>query len=298
MDRGSPLAGVRMSRGSDAYRERSDEELARLPTVFRDGLFEGRVVLVSGGAGGIGKALCLLFGRLGATVVSCGRSPEKLATLEKSLAGLDVPCFTQAMTIRDPEQVDRLIAAAWERYGRLDVLVNNAGGQFAAPALDITPRGWNAVLETNLSGAWYMMQAAARRWRDAERGGCIVNIATVTGKAAVGIPHTAAARAGEINLSKSLAVEWAPLGIRVNCVAVGVVASPGLVHYPQSARPSFDHNPLRKLGDVHDVAQAVVYLAAPSGDFVTGSVVTVDGGAEVWGEYWALGKPDWYRIEE
>ncbi len=287
-----------MSRDADAYRGHDDDELARLPTVFREGLFDGRVVLVSGGAGGIGKALCFLFGRLGATIVSCGRTPEKLAALEESLARIGVPCFTQAMTIRDPEQVDGLMAAAWERYGRLDVLVNNAGGQFAAPALDITPKGWNAVVETNLTGAWYMMQSAARRWRDAKRGGCIVNITTVTGRAAVGIPHTAAARAGEVNLSKSLAVEWAPLGIRVNCVAVGVVASPGLVNYPESARPSFDHNPMRKLGDPHDVAQAVVYLAAPSGEFITGSVINIDGGADVWGEYWALGKPDWFRVEE
>ncbi len=287
-----------MSRAADAYRERSDEELAQLPTVFGEGLFDGQVVLVSGGAGGIGKAVCFLFGRLGATIVSCGRNPEKLLALEESLAGIDVPCFTKAMTIRDPEQVDGLLEAVWERYGRLDVLVNNAGGQFAAPALDITPRGWNAVIDTNLSGAWYMMQAAARRWRDAQRGGCIVNMATVIGQAAVGIPHTAAARAGEINLSKSLAVEWAPLGIRINCLALGVVASPGLVNYPESARPSFDHNPMRKLGDPHDVAQAVVYLAAPSGDFITGSVINIDGGADVWGEYWALGKPDWFRIEE
>ena len=287
-----------MSRAADAYRERSDEELAQLPTVFREGLFDGQVVLVSGGAGGIGKAVCFLFGRLGATIVSCGRNPEKLLALEESLAGIDAPCFTKAMTIRDPEQVDGLLEAVWERYGRLDVLVNNAGGQFAAPALDITPRGWNAVIDTNLSGAWYMMQAAARRWRDAKRGGCIVNMATVIGQAAVGIPHTAAARAGEINLSKSLAVEWAPLGIRINCLALGVVASPGLVNYPESARPSFDHNPMRKLGDPHDVAQAVVYLAAPSGDFITGSVINIDGGADVWGEYWALGKPDWFRIEE
>ncbi len=282
----------------DAYRKRSDEELAGLPTVFGDGLFDGQVVLVSGGAGGIGKAVCFLLGRLGATIVSCGRDPAKLAALEESLARIEVPCFTQAMTIRDPDQVDALMEAVWERYGRLDVLVNNAGGQFAAPALDITPGGWNAVIETNLTGTWYMMQSAARRWRDAKRGGCIVNMAALIDQAAVGIPHTAAARAGEINLSKTLAVEWAPLGIRINCLALGVIASPGLVNYPETARPSFDHNPMRKPGDTHDVAQAVVYLAAPSGDFITGSVIHIDGGADVWGEYWALGKPDWFKVEE
>ena len=133
------------------YSSFSDEELARLPTVFRDGLFTGQVVLISGGAGGIGKATCTLFGRLGAQIVSCGRDAEKQAGLEKYLKGLGISCFTRPMTIRDPEQVSRLMDEVWERFGRLDVLINNAGGQFAAPALDITSKGWNAVIDTNLT---------------------------------------------------------------------------------------------------------------------------------------------------
>ena len=287
-----------MTEKKDPYASHSDEELAALPTVFREGLFTDQVVLVTGGAGGIGRATCMLFGRLGATIVACGRDAEKLAGLAALLEKHRIPCATHAMSVRDPEQVAQLMDAVWERHGRLDVLINNAGGQFAAPALDITPKGWHAVVETNLYGTWFTMQAAARRWRDAGRPGCVVNIATITGRATPGIPHTAAARAGAINLSRSLSVEWAPLNIRINCIAVGIVASPGLSNYPQSARPSFEHNPMRRTGDVQDIAEACVYLAAPSGNFITGTVLEVTGGAHVWGEYWPLGKPDYFKVDE
>ncbi len=274
------------------------EEVAALPTVFADDLLKGQVVLVSGGAGGIGFATAVLCGRLGATIVSCSRDPKKMAWLRDSLEELGIASFTRPLTIRDPDQVADLMAEVWERYGRLDVLINNAGGQFAAPALDITPKGWNAVIDTNLNGYWYMMQAAARQWRDQEQPGCIINVVAVLGMCnGSGIPHTVAARAGEIHLSKALSVEWAPHDIRVNCVAVGVVASPGLANYPETARPSFDHNPMRRAGSVHDIAQACVYLAAPSGHFINGTVLTVDGGADVWGEYWPLGRPDYFEVE-
>ena len=189
------------------------------------------------------------------------------------------------------------MAAVWQRYGRLDVLINNAGGQFAAPALEISPKGWNAVLDTNLSGAWYMMQAAARQWRDHDQPGSIINMVAVLSTCVSGIPHSVAARAGQIHLGKALSVEWAPYRIRVNSVAIGIVASPGLVNYPATAKPSFDHNPMRRPGSVQDIAQACVYLAAPSGDFINGTVLTVDGGADAWGEYWPLGRPDYFRVD-
>lgn len=281
------------------YAERTPEALAALPTAFREGLCAGQVVLVTGGAGGIGLATSILFGRLGATLVACGRDAEKLAGYEAALGRLGIPCFTRAMTVRDPAQVAALLDNLWERHGRLDVLVNCAGGQFAAPATQITPKGWHAVLETNLTGSWYTMQAAAQRWEaHAQRGGCIVNVTAVVGRAKPGIAHTAAARAGTEALTRTLCVEWAPLGIRVNCVAVGVVASPGLQHYPPTARPSFTHNPMRRLGDVQDVAEACVYLASPAANFITGVALQVDGGGHAWGDYWPLGMPDYFRIEE
>ena len=273
------------------------KELAEMPLVYNDRLFDGKVVLVSGGAGGIGLATSVLFGRLGATIVSCSRNEEKMASFEAALGELNIPCFTQTLTIRDPEAVSSLMDAVWERHGRLDVLINNAGGQFAAPAMDISPNGWKAVIDTNLTGSWYMTQAAARHWRDHDQSGCVINIAAVPGMCISGIPHTVASRAGQIHLAKSLSVEWAPYNIRLNSIAVGVVASPGLVNYPETARPSFDHNPMRRMGTVHDVANACVYLAGPSGEFINGSVITLDGGAENWGEYWPLGRPDYFNVD-
>ena len=128
-----------------------------------------------------------------------------------------------------------------------------------------------------------------RRWRDHAQPGCVINIAKATGHVSPGIPHTAASRVGAINLSRGLRVIWAPLNIRINCIAVGVIASPGLENYPASARPSFDYNPMRCVGDMHHIAEACCYLAAPSGKFITGAVLEVAGGRQVCGECWPLG---------
>lgn len=283
----------------DPYVGQTDDELMQAPTVFRDGLLRGQVVLVSGGGGGIGRAICFLFGRLGASVIACGRDEATLARLAANLERLGVPNFTRAMTVRDPVQVAALMDVAWARFGRLDVVINNAGGQFAAPALDITPKGWHAVIETNLYGTWYMMQEAGRRWiARGEQGSIVSMVLPVHHGPGVGIPHSMASRAGQIAVSRTLAVEWAPHGIRVNCIALGNFASPGLERYPPTARRSFTANPMRRLGDVHDVAEACVYLSAPSGRFITAEVLTVDGGGQAWGEFWPLGRPAHFRMED
>ncbi|MEM9655269.1 MAG: SDR family NAD(P)-dependent oxidoreductase [Actinomycetota bacterium] len=282
----------------DPYRSHTFDELCKLPIAYRDDLFAGQVVLITGAAGGIGTAMSVLFGRLGATIVACGRTAETLATLAGNLGRIGVPVHTEVMTIRDPDQVVSLIDGAHDRFDRIDHVINNAGGQFSSPALDITPKGWHAVVETNLYGTWYTMQAAARRWVADGTGGNVVNISTIQGRASVGIPHTAASRAGGVALTRSLAVEWAPYDIRVNSIAVGVVASEGLQTYPDEAKASFGHNPMRRLGDVWDVAQGAAYLAGPTGAFVTGTHLEITGGEHVWGEYWPLGKPDYFQIDE
>ena len=277
----------------------TDEELATLELSWRPGLFDGQVVLVSGAGTGLGKATAYQFVRLGAKVVICGRKPEPLERTAEGMRRLDIDCLTYPMTIRDPEQVAALFDAAWTHYGRLDVLVNNAGGQFPQPAIDFSVKGWNAVIDTNLNGAWYMMQAAARRWRDAARPGCIVNIVAVVERGMPGVAHTCAARAGVIYLSKTLAVEWAPLSIRVNNVAPGVTATEGMNVYPEEARAEFRRaNPMMKLGDAQDVADACCYLAGPSGKFITGEVIALDGGFQMWGEQWTAGRPDYYKLKE
>ena len=284
---------------SDPYSSWSDTDLSSLTHGFRDDLYAGQVTLVTGGAGGIGRAICMLLSRLGAQVVTCGRDEAKLKELQESFARQDVDIIVRAANVRDPEEVQALLRDTWNEFGRLDLVVNNAGGQFAAPANDISPKGWAAVLETNLYGPWFVMQAAAKAWIENGSAGSIVNIGTITGRASVGIPHTAAARAGAAGLAASLIVEWAPHGIRINTIAVGVVRSPGLGNYPDAARPSFDHNPQRRLGDVQDIAQAVAFLGSSvTASFITGEVFHVAGGEQVWGEYWALGKPEYFQIED
>ena len=277
----------------------TDEELAALELSWRPGLFDGQVVLVSGAGTGLGKAIAYQFGRLGAKVVICGRKPEPLERTAQGMRRLGIDCLIHPMTIRDPEQVAALFEAAWTRYGRLDVLVNNAGGQFPQPAIDFSIKGWNAVIDTNLNGTWYMMQAAAQRWRDAASPGCIVNIVAVVERRMPGVAHTCAARAGVIYLSKTLGVEWAPLRIRVNNVAPGVTATEGMNVYPEEARAEFRRaNPMMKFGDAQDVADACCYLAGPSGKFITGEVIALDGGFQMWGEQWTAGRPDYYKLKE
>ena len=283
--------------GNDKNFGSSDEEMVALPTVFAPDLFKDKVVLVSGAGSGLGKAIAVLFGRLGATLVICGRNPDKLDDAVPLFESLGAKVTAHAMTIRDPEAVGTMMDNVFEQHGRLDVLINNAGGQFPQAAIDYSVKGWNAVIDTNLNGTWHMMQAAARHWRDREQAGCIVNIVADVWRGMPGIAHTCAARAAVIYLSKSVAIEWAPLDIRVNCVAPGCVESTGFNNYPEEGAATFpDSNPMRHTGDEQDVAEACVYLAASSGKFVTGEVITVDGGQQLWGDPWPGGRPDYFKI--
>jgi NAD(P)-dependent dehydrogenase (short-subunit alcohol dehydrogenase family) len=274
----------------------SDQQLATQPLVFRDDALQGRVCIVSGGGSGIGRAITYTLVRLGAEVMICGRREEKLADTAagiKKHLGKEI-AYT-AMTIRDPEQVEQLLDATWKRFGRLDTLVNNGGGQYPQAAIDFTTKGWLAVIDTNLNGTWYMMQAAARHWRDANQSGDIINIVANVWRGMPQVAHTCAARAGVIYLSKTLATEWAPLKIRVNCVSPGSIATEGLnVYEPQAAEQFRYTNPMHRLGDALDIAQAVVYLAAPSGKFVTGEVIVVDGGNNQHGDVWPGGIPEYF----
>ncbi len=276
---------------------RTDDELMAMPLTFRDGLFAGQSALVTGGGRGIGKAIAFQLARLGARIAITGRNVERLEATAQSLRErTNTEVLAIPMSIRDPEQVERTVAAAIAHFGSFDILVNNAGGQFPQAAIDFKPKGWNAVIETNLTGSWYMMQAAARHWRDAKRPGTIVNIVAMVDRGIPGIAHSAAARAGVIALSKTVAVEWSPLGIRVNCVAPGVIATEGMEVYPDAARKRFAKtNPMRRFGDVRDVTDAVCYLAGPSGGFITGETIIVDGGSHVWGDLWTIPRPEWFE---
>ena len=184
--------------------------------------------------------MAYLFARLGAQVVVCGRRIEKLqSTADGIKQRIGGEVGTHAMTIRDAAAVDTMMAEIFDTYGRLDLVVNNGGGQFPQAAIDYTVKGWNAVIDTNLNGTWYMMQSAARQWQARGQAGNIVNIVAVVARGMPQVAHTCAARAGVIYLSKSLSTEWAPLKIRVNCVAPGSIATEGLNVYPRAAAEAF-----------------------------------------------------------
>lgn len=272
-----------------------EDDLASTPLTYREDLFAGKVAIVSGGGSGIGKAIAYRLARHGANIALCGRNTERLESTASQLRALGVEVFTRAMSIRDPGAVSAFMDDAYSALGRIDLLVNNAGGQFPQAAIDFKPKGWHAVIETNLTGPWYMMQAAARKWRDANASGNIVNIVAAYHRGMPGIAHTCAARGGVVYLSKTLAIEWAPLNIRINCIAPGFIATEGLGVYADDVRASMaDANLMRRLGTPTEVADAVCYLASPAGAFITGEVLSIDGGQHFWGDAWTIARPDWF----
>ena len=276
----------------------TDDELAIRRTVFASDALKDIVVIVTGATGGIGRAIAWLFARLGAHVVLVGRNQTKLDALTARMTLPALKISSYAADIREPDAVHELFDTIWKTGGRVDSLINSAGGQFPQAAIDISVKGWNAVIDTNLNGTWYMMQAAARHWRDAGHPGSIVNIVVVTTHGLYGIAHSIAARSGVIGLSRSVAVEWAPLKIRVNCVAPGVIETEGWKVYTPEARAAYPRsNPMMRAGSPWDIAEACVYLAGPSGGFVTGETLTVDGGGQLWGETWTTGKPPYFDGE-
>ncbi len=277
----------------------SDHQLENLwtaDTVYRADLFGDRIALVSGGGSGIGCATALLLARLGATVVITGRTQDKLDRVVAFGRSRGARITGYAANVREHDQVVALFEHIEEQVGGIDLLVNSAGGQYPQDAIDYSPKGWSAVVANNLNGTWFMMQRAAQRWRDRGRGGSIVNVIAVTDRGMPGAAHTMAARAGVIGATRTVAVEWAPLQIRVNCIAPGLTATSGLDVYPPEAVKEFPlANPMKRCGTPMEIAEACVYLSAPSASFITGEVLTVDGGGKLWGELWLAGRPEWFR---
>lgn len=275
----------------------TDEQLANREIPFKPDLFSTQTVVISGGGGGLGRAMAWLFGRLGAKVAICGRNMEKLEATANPMLAAGLVVEPYMCNIRKVEEVELLFRAVTKRFGSFDVLVNSAGGQFPQLAIDFAPKGWNAVIETNLTGTWYMMQTAAKYWRDSGRPGSIVNIVTVVDRGLPGVAHTCAARAGVIALSKTVAVEWAPYRIRINCIAPGAIDTEGQKVYSEETRQRSAHsNPMMRFGDAFDIADAAVYLSGPSGKFITGETLIIDGGGVLWGEFWVSDKPDYFDV--
>jgi NAD(P)-dependent dehydrogenase (short-subunit alcohol dehydrogenase family) len=261
-------------------------------SIFAPGLFRDRVAVVTGGATGIGLAIAEELVMLGARVVIASRKAHRLEIAARGLSGeYGGEVVPHVCNIRERAQVEALFDTVLSRFERVDFVINNGGGQFLSPALTITEKGWNAVIETNLSGTWNMCQVAAQKWLF-EHGGKIVNIVADMWRGFPGMLHTGAARAGVVNMTQTLAVEWAAQGIRINCVAPGVILTTGMHNYPPGTIETVTRTiPLKRLGSVQEVAAAVAYLLSPAGDFVTGATLRVDGGSSLWGERWAIPDP-------
>lgn len=276
----------------------SDEDLAIRPTVYRDDLLAGHGVLITGGGGGFGRAMAILYARLGAKVIIASRNEEKLLAARDSIeACTGRTILAKAVNIRDPDSVDALMDWAFGEHGGYDTLINNAGGQFPAEAIDLSRNGWRAVVDTNLNGTWWMTQATAQRWRDEGRPGNITNIVIPVWRGLPQVVHSAAARSGVIYAARSLAIAWAPLRIRVNCISPGSIRSAGLQNYSEDTLSRIHlNNPMMSMGDTWDIAQGCVYLEAPTGSFITGEVLNIDGGMQHWGGSWPLGVPEWFDV--
>lgn len=256
---------------------------------FTPDLLAGRKALVTGGGTGIGKAVAAGLARAGSAVVIAGRRIEVLDEAAADIAAATgVSVTTTAADIRDLDSVGALA----EAHSDVDLLVNNAGGQFPQKARDFSPNGWRSVIDLNLHGTWNMTQAFGNRMLDAE-GGSICQIVATVGRGIPGIAHSAAARAGVVELSKTVAYEWGPK-VRVNCVAPGQFRTDAWDStYEPGVGAGYVDQPLPHQGHVNDIANAVVFLLSPAARFITGELLFVDGGLNVQGPMSAL-PPDGY----
>jgi citronellol/citronellal dehydrogenase len=260
--------------------------------IFIAGLFRDRVALVTGGGSGIGLATAGELARLGARVAICGRTPAKLELARGELAaiaGTDDAVVALPCDIREPEQVAATVAAIGARLGPIDLLVNNAGGQFPSPAQHLSANGFAAVVKNNLLGTWNVTREVANAGMIPRRRGCVVNVIANIYRGFPGMVHTGAARAGVENMTMSLAVEWSQFGILVNAVAPGVIVSSGTKRYPpEIVARSVARTPLKRAGTVEEVAAAIVFLASPAAQFITGTTLRLDGGQALHGDTWDL----------
>jgi len=257
-------------------------------------IFAGQTVLVSGGGSGIGEATACLAARLGAQVIICGRKLEKLTRVAEAIRERGLRCEPIALDIRDRAAVDATFADIFAHRGGIDLLVNSAGGQFPQDAIEFSEKGWRAVIDTNLTGTFNVMQCAARHWRDRGTPGSIVTI-VVSSRGLHQVAHSCAARAGVIAFTEAVAVEWAPLRIRVNCIAPGAIESAGWAVYDEKVTRRYPQAcPMRRTGTPFEIAEAALFVGGPGGSFITGQTLHVNGGSNLWGETWTLGKPTYF----
>jgi citronellol/citronellal dehydrogenase len=252
-------------------------------SVYAAGLFEGQTVIVTGGGSGIGRCAAHELASLGAHVAIVGRSADKLDRVRAEIIEDGGSVSAHACDIRDEDGVVAVVEAVLAERGRIDGLVNNAGGQYRAPLKDISTKGFEAVVRSNLTGGFIVMREVYNRWM-ADHGGSIVNMIADIWHGWPHFSHSAASRGGMFTLSECAATEWAASGVRVNTVAPGSIASSGLDTYEAKDREFIQNKvtpgiPLQRFGTEAEVSSAIVYLLSPAASFVTGSCIRVDGGA-------------------
>ena len=264
-------------------------------SVFAPGLFRGQVVVVTGGGSGIGRCTAHELAHLGAHVVLVGRKPDKLLAVAEEITADGGRVSWEVCDIRSEEGVVALVQQIIAALGRIDALVNNAGGQFMAPLESISAKGWEAVLHTNLTGGFLMARECYRQWM-ASHGGSIVNIVADMWGSMPGMGHSGAARAGMVSVTETAALEWAHSGVRVNAVAPGYIASSGMDHYPPEAgdmlRAMRQTVPAGRFGTEAEVSAAIVFLLSPAASFISGSVLRVDGARPQVRMGWGMKTPD------
>jgi len=251
-------------------------------SIFRPGLFAGQTHVVTGGGSGIGRCTAHELAHLGATVVLVGRRVEKLEQVQREIADGGGRALVLPGDHRDEDRVREIVRGVLDATGRVDGLVNNAGGQFAAPLASITKKGWEAVIANCLTGGFLCARECYTQWM-VDHGGAIVNIVADMWGSMAGMGHSGAARAGMVSFTETAAFEWAGSGVRVNAVAPGVIASSGMETYPDWMQPFLKAThaaiPLSRLGTEAEVSAAIVFLLSPAAAFISGTVLRVDGAA-------------------
>lgn len=260
-------------------------------SIFRADAFSGQVIIVTGGGSGIGRCTAHELAALGATVVICGRSTDKLQRVIGEIASDGGKASAAVCDIRDEATVAATIDSVLAQYGRIDGLVNNAGGQYRTGAQNISTKGFEAVVRSNLTGGFIFMRELYTRWMHAN-GGAIVNMLADMWHGWPDFAHSGAARAGMLNLTESLSCEWAASGVRVNAVAPGGIASSGFDTYETDAKAKILAHaaqvPMQRFGTEAEVSAAIVFLLSPAAAYITGSCIRIDGGAPNARQTWKL----------
>lgn len=249
-------------------------------SIFRPGLFDKQVIIVTGGGSGIGRCTAHELSALGAHLALVGRKIDKLNSVAREIADADGMASVHVCDIREEEVVVQTISDILKTHGRIDGLVNNAGGQFPSPLSQIKAKGWDAVVRNNLTGGFLMARECYNQWMQLH-GGAIVNVIADMWMGMPGMGHSGAARAGMLNFTETAALEWGP--VRSNAVAPGWIASSGMDNYPPEMTAMIQNMhklvPLQRIGTESEVAAAIVFLLSPAAAFISGACLRIDGGA-------------------